>query len=72
MAAYNSQKVTISGLKPNENYVFAVAAYDQAGNVLGDSIGESSEPVLASNTLSLLTGWTYLCQVRIIREKKNN
>jgi hypothetical protein len=59
----NNDMITISGLKADEKYIFAVAAYDENGQMIGDSIGESSDPVLASNTLSLLMSWAYLCQV---------
>ena len=54
--------MSISGLSPNEKYVFAVAAYDRNGSLIGDSIGESTEPILAFNTLSSLMSWSYLCQ----------
>jgi hypothetical protein len=50
-------------LTPNEKYVFAVAAYDNNGRLIANSIGDSTEPILASNTLSILMTYTYLCQV---------
>jgi hypothetical protein len=82
LPADSFEKVTITGLTPNENYIFAIAAYDKNGQLIGDSIGESTEPVLAYSTLSSLMGWAYLCQVnyrnkiekwnfRIIINKKN-
>lgn len=58
--------VNISGLTPDEKYVFAVAAYDSNGKLIANSIGDSTEPMLASNTLSILMSYTYLCQVNII------
>jgi hypothetical protein len=61
----NAEKVTISGLSPNEKYIFAVCAYDKNGTLIGDSIGDSTDPILASNTLSILMNWAYLCQVYI-------
>jgi hypothetical protein len=61
--ASNCEKVTISGLNPNENYVFAVAAFDKNGMLIGNSIGDSTEPILASCTLSILMNWAFLCQV---------
>ena len=63
--ATNSEKVSISGLTPNEKYIFAVCAYDKNGQLIADSIGDSTEPILASNTLSILMNWAYLCQVII-------
>lgn len=60
--ANSLSKVAITGLTPNEKYIFAVGAYDKNGKLIGDSIGESSEPILAFNTLSTLMGWSYLCQ----------
>ena len=43
--------------------MFAVAAYDKNGNLMGDSIGDSTEPILASSNLSVLMSYGYLCQV---------
>lgn len=60
----NTDPITIHGLNCDENYIFAVAAYDQNGKLIGDSIGESTDPILASSTLSLLMNWGYLCQVK--------
>lgn len=61
--ASNCEKITISGLNPDENYILAVAAFDKNGVLIGDSIGDSTEPILASSTLSLLMNWAFLCQV---------
>lgn len=61
--ASNTDKIAITGLDPDEKYVFAVAAYDKNGNLIGDSIGDSTEPILASSTLSILMSWAYMCQV---------
>ena len=55
--------MTISGLHPDEKYMFAVAAYDKAGVLIANSIGDSTEPVLACNSLSILMNWAFLCQV---------
>lgn len=63
--ASNTDKITITGLEPDEKFVFAVAAYDKNGNLIGDSIGESTEPILASSTLSILMSWAYMCQVKV-------
>jgi hypothetical protein len=64
--ALNCEKVSITGLEPDEKYIFAVAAYDKSGNLIGDSIGDSTDPILASSTLSILMGWAYMCQVRFL------
>ncbi|XP_053506290.1 cilia- and flagella-associated protein 54 isoform X2 [Ictalurus furcatus] len=53
----------ISGLEPNQKYIFAVAAYDAQGNLIGSSIGNTTRPVLASLPLPLLTAWTHLARV---------
>ena len=53
--------VEISGLLPNEKYVFAVAAFDAAGNVLGAGIGVTSPPVVAALPLPLPLLWGELC-----------
>ncbi|KAE9044938.1 hypothetical protein PR001_g1443 [Phytophthora rubi] len=53
--------VTISGLLPNESYVFAVAAFDSKHEVI-NSIGETSEPVVALNPLSLPMCYGYLAK----------
>lgn len=61
--ANKSEKVAITGLSPDEKYIFAVAAYDRNGLLIGEAIGESTDGILASNTLSILMNWAYLCQV---------
>ncbi|KAI5094045.1 cilia- and flagella-associated protein 54 isoform X1 [Silurus meridionalis] len=53
----------VSGLEPNQKYVFAVAAYDAQGNLIGSRIGDTTRPVLASLPLPLLTTWGHLAQV---------
>ncbi|POM58380.1 Hypothetical protein PHPALM_36976, partial [Phytophthora palmivora] len=54
-------RVTISGLLPNESYVFAVAAFDNKHEVI-NSIGETSEPVVALNPLPLTMCYGYLAK----------
>ena len=61
--ANNADQISIQGLSTDEKYIFAVAAYDKNGKLIGDSIGDSTDPILASSTLSLLMNWAYLCQV---------
>ncbi|KAF5908404.1 cilia- and flagella-associated protein 54 [Clarias magur] len=53
----------ISGLEPNQKYIFAVAAYDAQCNLIGSSIGDTTRPVLVSLPLPLLTAWAHLVQV---------
>ncbi|GAA6097241.1 cilia- and flagella-associated protein 54 isoform X3 [Tachysurus ichikawai] len=53
----------ISGLESNQKYIFAVAAYDAQGNLIGGSIGDTTRPVLASLPLPLLTAWAHQAQV---------
>ncbi|KAG7454748.1 hypothetical protein MATL_G00263130 [Megalops atlanticus] len=52
----------VEGLEPNQKYVFAVAAYDTQGQLVGGAIGDSSRPLLASPPLPLLTAWAHLAQ----------
>lgn len=56
-------ELKVSGLQPNERYVFAVAAYTADGTMIGGSIGETSKPVLASHPLPVLTTWAFLSQI---------
>jgi hypothetical protein len=55
----------VTGLTPGERYVFAVAAYNVNGQLIGGTIGETTKQVLASHPLSMLIAWNYLCQVCI-------
>ncbi|XP_035258138.1 cilia- and flagella-associated protein 54 isoform X1 [Anguilla anguilla] len=52
----------VEGLEPNRKYVFAVAAYDAQGKLVGGSVGESTAPLLASLPLPLPTAWAHLAQ----------
>jgi hypothetical protein len=54
-------QATVSGLLPNESYVFAVAAFDSKHELL-HSIGETSEPVVALNPLPLHLCYGYLAK----------
>ena len=56
-------ELKVSGLNPNERYVFAVAAYTADGKLIGNSIGETSKPILASHPLPILMTWAFLSQV---------
>ena len=53
------------GLKPNEEYVFAVAAYSINGELIGDSIGHTSRPIVACYSLPLIAAWGYCCEVSV-------
>ncbi|KAG5267866.1 hypothetical protein AALO_G00226810 [Alosa alosa] len=53
----------IEGLQHNQKYIFAVAAYDAQAKIVGQSIGESTKPILASAPISLLMVWAHLAQV---------
>ncbi|XP_069829922.1 cilia- and flagella-associated protein 54 isoform X2 [Dendropsophus ebraccatus] len=52
----------VKGLKINEKYIFAVAAYAADGRLIGDAIGESTKPILASLPLSVPATFAYLAQ----------
>ncbi|KAJ1162224.1 hypothetical protein NDU88_002695 [Pleurodeles waltl] len=53
----------VKGLKANEKYVFAVAAYSADGNLIGDAVGKSTKPILAYPPLSTLVSLAYLIQM---------
>ena len=56
-------ELTVEGLEHNQKYVFAVAAYGSQGALLGNAIGPSSRPMLASIPLPTLSAWALLAQV---------
>ena len=56
-------ELSVRGLIPGEKYVFAVAAYTSEGKLIGNGIGESTKPVLASHPMPVLMAWAYLTQV---------
>ncbi|XP_063397833.1 cilia- and flagella-associated protein 54-like isoform X1 [Mytilus trossulus] len=59
----NQSELRVSGLKPDEKYVFAVAAYNGDGQIIGGGIGDSSKPILASSPLPVLMTWAFLSQI---------
>ncbi|XP_059208284.1 cilia- and flagella-associated protein 54-like isoform X3 [Centropristis striata] len=59
----------VEGLEPNQKYVFAVAAYSSQGKLLGNNIGGSTFPLLASLPLPLLSTWANLAQVAFQTEQ---
>lgn len=53
----------VEGLEPNQKYVFAVAAYNNQGKLLGNTIGGTTFPLLACMPVPLLSTWAHLAQV---------
>ncbi|KXJ06117.1 Cilia- and flagella-associated protein 54, partial [Exaiptasia diaphana] len=56
-------ELIVKGLKPNQRYVFAVAAYNSKGQLIGKTIGSTSRSVLAAYSLPTLMAWGYLAQI---------
>ena len=54
------------GLKTNQRYVFAVAAYMAQGKLIGGSIGDTSKPMLCTHPLPILMTYAFLSQVRLV------
>ncbi|KAM9729701.1 cilia- and flagella-associated protein 54 [Menidia menidia] len=61
--------LTVGGLQPNQKYVFAVAAYNGRGELLGNTIGGTTLPLLASLPVPLLSTWAHLAQVAFQTEQ---
>uniref|UniRef100_UPI0037E847B8 cilia- and flagella-associated protein 54 n=1 Tax=Semicossyphus pulcher TaxID=241346 RepID=UPI0037E847B8 len=59
----------VEGLEPNQKYVFAVAAYNSQGKLLGNTIGATTFPLLASMPVPLLSTWAHLAQVAFQTEQ---
>ncbi|CAF1268835.1 unnamed protein product, partial [Didymodactylos carnosus] len=55
--------VKISGLNPDLKYVFSIGIYDVNGQLIGESVSESTEPILAAHPTSLLLIRCILSQV---------
>ncbi|XP_050964277.1 cilia- and flagella-associated protein 54-like [Labeo rohita] len=53
----------VDGLEPDKKYIFAVAAFNAQGKMVGGAIGETTRPLLASLPLPLLTTWAHIAQV---------
>lgn len=53
----------VDGLEPDKKYIFAVAAFNAKGKMVGGAIGETTRPLLASLPLPLLTTWAHIAQV---------
>jgi hypothetical protein len=58
--------IKISGLDPDLKYVFSLALYDINGQLIGESVSESTEPILAAHPISLLFIRCLLSQVCLI------
>ncbi|KAK0141437.1 Cilia- and flagella-associated protein 54 [Merluccius polli] len=61
--------LTVEGLEHNQKYVFALEAYDSQGALLGNAIGQTTRPVLASIPLPTLSAWALLAQVAFETEQ---
>ncbi|CAJ1063980.1 cilia- and flagella-associated protein 54-like isoform X6 [Xyrichtys novacula] len=59
----------VEGLVPNQRYVFAIAAYNSQGKLLGNNIGATTSPLLASMPPPLLSTWAHLAQVAFQTEQ---
>lgn len=55
----NSLDFNVTGLQANAAYIFAVAMFDDKGNVVG-SIGPPTRPVVAAQPLSIRSTWGFL------------
>ena len=53
----------MSNLTEGERYVFAVAAYDKNGELIGGGIGPTSQACPAIHPMPIIMAWTYLTQV---------
>ena len=56
----------MTNLTPNEEYAFAVAAYNEEGHPIGPhkhGLGHSTKPILAYSSLCIYTGLCHLLQV---------
>ncbi|KAI8621446.1 hypothetical protein BC830DRAFT_1224679 [Chytriomyces sp. MP71] len=56
-------EITVYGLEPNRRYIFAVAAYDESGQILGRGISESTKGITTSYSLPLSLCWAELSQI---------
>uniref|UniRef100_A0AAQ5ZBU7 Fibronectin type-III domain-containing protein n=1 Tax=Amphiprion ocellaris TaxID=80972 RepID=A0AAQ5ZBU7_AMPOC len=68
-AVYGECVLRVEGLEPNQKYVFAVAAYNREGKLLGNTIGGTTLPLLASLPVPLLAAWAHLAQVAFQTEQ---
>ncbi|KAG7217286.1 hypothetical protein INR49_027830 [Caranx melampygus] len=61
--------LSVEGLVPNQKYVFAVAAYNSQGKLLGNTIGTTTLPLLASMPVPILSTWAHFAQVAFQTEQ---
>ncbi|XP_056253277.1 cilia- and flagella-associated protein 54-like isoform X3 [Seriola aureovittata] len=61
--------LSVEGLVPNQKYVFAVATYNSQGKLLGNTIGATTFPLLASMPVPLLSTWAHLAQAAFQTEQ---
>ncbi|CAH8464874.1 unnamed protein product [Schistosoma rodhaini] len=60
-----SSVLKVTNLTPNEEYAFAVAAYNEEGHPIGlhkHGLGHSTKPILAYSSLCIYTGLCHLLQ----------
>ena len=50
--ANNGCLLRVTGLQPHVEYVFSVAAYGPGGQLIGQSLGVPTSPILAAHSLS--------------------
>lgn len=58
------EPITVKGLRTNDTYIFAVAAFDDQGNVV-NGLGASSPETLAALPLPLYLCWAHLAAVAV-------
>lgn len=63
-------EIMVSGLTPNERYVFAVAAYTSDGKLIGNGVGDTCRAILAAHPLPVLMTWAFLSQVSLASSLK--
>ncbi|XP_061660030.1 cilia- and flagella-associated protein 54-like isoform X2 [Syngnathoides biaculeatus] len=56
-------QLKVERLEPNQKYVFALAAYNCQGRLLGNAIGASTFPLMTSMPQSLLSSWAHIAQI---------
>ncbi|XP_018648470.1 hypothetical protein Smp_125990 [Schistosoma mansoni] len=64
-----SSVLKVTNLTPNEEYAFAVAAYNEEGHPVGQhkhGLGHSTKPILAYSSLCIYTGLCHLLQIQKI------
>ncbi|CAM9135050.1 unnamed protein product [Scytosiphon promiscuus] len=57
--------VSVRGLSANESYVFAIAAFDEHGDPIGEGVGSACQPVETLNPLPLPLCWAHLSRTAL-------